>query len=192
MVGVDASLARAGSISGVVTDASGAPIVGMYVYVTPAYRGATTAADGTYRITGLPAGSYQVRFNGTNEDVGEWFDDVAAQASATNVVVAAGQAVTGVDASLARLASISGTLVDPAGDPIPCCDIRAVAFDAAGSQVSTAYPNAQGEFSIGPLETGDYRVGFLESSSSPAFKTEYYPDVRAERCRVRLGEGRYG
>ena len=77
VVGVDASLATAASISGVVTDAAGAPIEGIYVYSEPGYRYGYTATDGSYRIAGLTAGSYQIRFNGSDDYVGEWFDDAS-------------------------------------------------------------------------------------------------------------------
>ena len=102
VVGVDASLAAAGSISGVVTDSEGAPIEGIYVYAASGGSSAYTAADGSYRLSGLSAASYVVQFRDfSGEYLGEWFDDAADQESAAVVEVAEGEAIAGVDACVA-------------------------------------------------------------------------------------------
>ena len=157
-----ASLARAGSISGVVTDASGAPRQGIYAY---AYRagvyvsGVLTAADGSYRIAGLTAGSYTVQFQDSSGTyLGEWFDDVASQTAATAVVVAAGEAVVGVDASLARAGSISGVVTDAAGAPIAGMYV----YSLPGYRY--AYTAADGYYRITGLPAGSYQVRFNGSN----------------------------
>ena len=144
VAGVDVSLARAASISGVVTDAAGVPLQGVYVYSAPGNGYAYTAADGSYRIGGLSAGSYQIRFNGSGTYLGEWFDDAAAQTSAAVIDVAAGEAVVGVDASLAKAGSICGVVTDAAGAPLQGIYVYAYQ-NGSGFGVSTAadgsYPN---------------------------------------------------
>src|SRR5579863_2902493 len=53
-----------GAIAGVVTNASGAPLAGFAVAASDGVHsgGANTAADGSYTILSLPAGSYTVTF----------------------------------------------------------------------------------------------------------------------------------
>ncbi len=65
-------------------------------------QSAFTEDDGSYQIRGLVAGSYTVGFE-ENQGRGyrsEWFDDAPDDASATPVVVAEGEAVSGIDAQL--------------------------------------------------------------------------------------------
>ena len=63
--------------------------------------------------------SYTVEFqDSSGANLNEWFDDAADQGSATAIEVAAGAGVTGVDASLAMAASISGVVTDAAGAPL--------------------------------------------------------------------------
>ena len=68
-----APTAAANSLSGTATDAGGAPLAGVVIAVTgPAHASTTTAADGTYTLTGLPPGIYTVSatkpgYNGTSQ-----------------------------------------------------------------------------------------------------------------------------
>jgi uncharacterized surface anchored protein len=50
-----------GTIVGAVTDASGAPLGVVEIATDPASGTALTAADGTYRLDGIPPGTYEVR-----------------------------------------------------------------------------------------------------------------------------------
>lgn len=50
-----------GSLTGLVTDANGAPIRGAEVQVLNTRFAAVTNADGAFRIAGIPAGTYQLR-----------------------------------------------------------------------------------------------------------------------------------
>ena len=156
VAGVDASLATAGSIAGVVTDSAGAPLESIYVYAVPGYGGAYTAADGSYRIAGLAAGSYQVRFNGSSAYAGEWFDDVADQGSATGVVVAAGEVVSGVDASLVTAGSISGVVTDSAGAPLESIYV----YRTPNGQGT--YTAADGSYRFDGLGAGTFAIRFID------------------------------
>src|SRR5258708_36930710 len=52
-------LAQAGSIAGKVTDDRGAALSGAQVLVDGGTRGAVSGANGTYEVTGVPAGRHQ-------------------------------------------------------------------------------------------------------------------------------------
>ena len=68
MIGVMAAcalpeaVAAQGSLEGTVTDAASQPVAGVNITLGDAGRGGLTADDGTYLISGIPAGSQTVRF----------------------------------------------------------------------------------------------------------------------------------
>jgi sugar lactone lactonase YvrE len=121
-----------GTIRGTVTDSQGAPLAGVSIgagdydqtvdcQMTP--HGDQTAGDGSYRLE-VPAGSYLVFANSHDHPGGyvpQAYEGVSSWANirqARRVEVGAGQAVTGVDMSLATGFTLSGRLVDDSGQPV--------------------------------------------------------------------------
>jgi neocarzinostatin family protein/carboxypeptidase family protein len=107
---LDAELGSAGSVSGTVTGATGAPISGVKVYAYAPWDRwvgsyvATTGADGSYTIEGAwPASDYRVRFVPvTGSDLApEWFDNQPTATTAARFAVTAGVTTTDVNAELA-------------------------------------------------------------------------------------------
>ena len=97
-----------GAIAGVVTDSSGAAVSNATVW---AYGpgdtwvgsfGATTAADGSYRMAGVRPANYKVRFMPPNQSglAIQWYDNATSAASAKAVTVRSGSTTTGVDDQL--------------------------------------------------------------------------------------------
>lgn len=116
-IGIDAALAEAAAVEGVITREDGGfypitsvsllrqdPDSGEWRFVA----GAVQLDDGAYRIQGVPPGTYRVRFRGSsfggvqNADV-EFFDNAAELDDAADVVLTAGQVRTGIDAVLGDL-----------------------------------------------------------------------------------------
>lgn len=123
--GIDIALDPGGTLSGTVTDQTGAPLPGATVTAAGEFTGehtATTASDGTYTIHGLQTGAVSVHFDGPAIVPGyqtEYYDE-ATYGSGLDVGVTIGQPTNGIDADLQRLARITGTLVDDATDaPMP-------------------------------------------------------------------------
>ncbi|MCE5269821.1 carboxypeptidase-like regulatory domain-containing protein, partial [bacterium] len=56
---------RFGELSGRVTDAAGAPLADVSVFVIEISRGTVSGADGRYSLPRLPAGAYRVSFSRT-------------------------------------------------------------------------------------------------------------------------------
>ncbi len=170
---VSAVLRPGGTVSGVVTGTGGRPLSGICVQPfstsnrAQAAAGATgtmnapmTNSGGSYRITGLAAGSYDVEFYPCGSDAryaAQWYRGRAAQASATPVLVRAGAATTGVDARLAVGGTVSGRVVNAAGKPVS--DLCVYAFSPSGSpEVSSTGPD--GSYTFEGLGSGSYTVTF--------------------------------
>ena len=115
-IGIDASLALDGGISGTVTDASDAPVAGECVTAVPVNPVpdpllsqaldnviAVTAADGAYALVDLPPGSYKVQFSTGCGDSGfatQWWDNATSAQTATSISVSAATTDTGINAAL--------------------------------------------------------------------------------------------
>ncbi|MCP3909875.1 MAG: hypothetical protein GY713_02875 [Actinomycetia bacterium] len=177
---IDAALAPGGSISGTVTEeGTGVPLAGIDVWAnTPGlthYTTTTTAADGTYTLTGLPPDTYRVGFYDSSSPghVYEYYVDAADFLSATDIPVVG--PVTGIDAALAPAGSISGTIFgDDTGLPVsgPVFEL----FDLAGVSVRSAGAGDDGTYVIAGLPAGDYRLQFRGGNGSD-YVAEWYDDA---------------
>ncbi len=99
--GINAALAVGGSISGTVTDeATGLPLQGVNVAAFSPTGGwvnsASTGADGTYTIGGLPTGDYKIRF-WSSTYVAEWWDDKPSDTAANLAGVVNGKDTANID-----------------------------------------------------------------------------------------------
>ena len=81
---------------------------------------ARTGVDGTYTLRRMAAGSYRVFFADCGNDnvASEWFDDTLDAAWAEPVTVIAGETTASVDATLAALGAIAGTVTGPGDVPL--------------------------------------------------------------------------
>jgi protocatechuate 3,4-dioxygenase beta subunit len=173
--GIDAVLEQGGSISGRVTDSSGAPLVDVSVSADSddgGYGSSTTDADGRYTIVGLSDGDYRVRFRPSSESnfVREYYNDTTDYEAATLVAVTAGDTATGIDAVLAQGGAISGRVTDSSGAPLADVDVY-----ADGDGWGYASTDADGRYTIVGLSDGDYRVEFWPYDST--LVGEYYNDT---------------
>jgi Carboxypeptidase regulatory-like domain len=161
----------AGAIQGTVTEASGSksPIKEVEVSVLDATSGefvnsATTGPTGGYEVAGLPAGFYKVQFAptfGSSELAGQFYAAKATFASAEPVSVKEATTTTGIDAKLAKGATISGTVeaegVGPAGTEV-------VALPVGGGEPSffgIATSKVGGGYTLAGAPPGEYIVDFM-------------------------------
>lgn len=160
----DVVLGAAGFLSGRVSTRAGAP-VGTYIEIVDAATGEPagygfTDLDGTYRSTPLHAGTYKVKFFGTEALAPEWYSDATTVAGAAPLPVAAGATVSGIDAVLEAGSSIGGTVrAAHSGAPVPDVLVRIV--DAAtGEDLGWGYTDPDGAFRSSALRPGAYKASF--------------------------------
>ncbi len=178
--GIDAGLATAGRIAGMVTaDTGGAPLADICVnaYNSDISRSDRTGPDGTYDIGGLPTGSFQVYFWDCSggDYVGEDFGDTYSYEAATLVAVTVGQTTSGIDAGLAVGGHITGTVIADAGGA-PLEGICVSAYDPTTDGEGYGSTGPDGTYDIGRLPTGSYRVRFSDCSGG-GHAAEYFDDT---------------
>lgn len=194
LTNVDAALVLGGGISGTVArDADGQPVANAYVTLRPIGGGPVqsvgTSWDGTYEARGLAPGPVEV-FVGKPSDqnlVSEYYDDALDPASATPVVVVAGQMTEGIDASLAVGGVIEGTVTrDSDGSPV---EGVAVVTMASG-QFRFAYTGQDGTWRLDGLPSGEYTLQFHPPWDS-GLAGEFWNDVgtHEEATPIAVGAG---
>lgn len=178
-----ADTGASGSISGTVTSATTQSAV-QAVRVTAAgpeaVKGADTLADGTFAITGLPAGDYVVyfeKFGGAfaTERYNDAHGNYYGASTPTPVAVADGADTPDIDAALEPGGTITGTIRSGINGQ-PVSGARACAIEPAGTIQSCASTNGEGTYWLFGLLVGTYRVQFVSPSTD--LRDEYYPNTR--------------
>lgn len=177
---VNPVLERGGTITGTLTR-NGSPVAGVYVVAasdapTPGLPGsaelayaphASSASDGSFRITGLKPGNYRVGFlnesdvfdynlSASTVVASEWYNNKAARTLAESISVSSG-AVIVANADLDAPGSISGTINDSCGSPKVTATESTSPFRSRSVQLyfpaGTATP-----FTVSGLSPGSYFV----------------------------------
>jgi protocatechuate 3,4-dioxygenase beta subunit len=164
----DFSMVRSASISGTVTDTSGAPLQGALVYAysadDPAYGAdsAWTDEDGNYTITDLWPGTYTVRGSLQSYRT-TWLGGVATKADATWTDVTS-DVGSGFDLALPKRdgAPVAGTVVDADGYPVPDAEV----YLSTDTDSYTASTTATGTYSLGFAPAGTYSIEVWNSSAT--------------------------
>ncbi len=166
--GIDARLQRGSIIFGNVTDATtGAPITRGQVTIYDSTGrhvmfGRLTFLGGWHTETGLPSGSYRVKFEDHDQGyIDEWYDDKPSLETATPVVLNAPTDRYGINAALARGGLISGR-VTGADTGLPFSDGYVLALDSSGNEAGYADINEDGMYVVrSGLASGNYRVAVV-------------------------------
>ena len=118
--GINATLALAGHVTGTVTNASGTGVGGIDVHAYLAdgsggwiqTRLTLTAADGSYDLDYLRAGSYRIEFtdNHLGDYLTQYYNNKPTLALADNVAVTGGETTSGINAVLVAAGHITGTV----------------------------------------------------------------------------------
>ncbi len=104
---------------------------------------------------GLPAGSYKLHFSGWNTGAqDQWYKNAASFDTATPVTVTAGQALTGINATLVKGATISGKITIPAGVSSSNLSVVALSADSRHDEAGQSDVGADGSYKIMGLPAG--------------------------------------
>ena len=164
LTGINATLVKGGTISGTLTAGAGVSLTATKVYDDGVPGAWPVAADGSYKIVGLSAGSHKLWFSGDGHAMAKYYDNARTPETATSIVIAEGQDVTGIDSVLEKGASISGTVTAPPGVTLSDTRVDAV---INGERGWTGYTTvaADGSYHIIGLAPGDYIVDFNASGA---------------------------
>ncbi len=155
-IDIDFALPEAGFIEGTITDGStGVGLIGIYVRVLDS-EGQQVAmggsdANGAYSTgTGLDPGTYFVRTENYDGYYDELYDDIVClggcdPAAGTPVVVGPGETVSGIDFSLAKGGSISGTVTDQ-GTGLGVENVVVEFYDSSGAFVAEDFTDSNGDY----------------------------------------------
>jgi carboxypeptidase family protein len=171
--GINARLKYGAEIDGVVRAKDGQPVQGICVSLYSSFTinfglGRTIRAvsdqAGHYALHALFPGSYGVQFTigcGTKRDYAQqWWRDQASPAHSNSVKVTGTAAVTGINATLAPGAAISGTVRAKTSAAAPAAGICVSAADQQGYDVGFAKTGKDGRYQIAGLGGGRYRLQF--------------------------------
>jgi hypothetical protein len=176
---VDAVARRPGSVSGRVTDITGASAEAGHVMLRDGdvYASVFVGADGRYLFPAVPPRTYDLLFSGStflleaHPDVQLTGAPVGAGAR-TPIVVEPGSALTGYDAVVARESVLSARITGPFGEPVTNATIAVqrriddawvtmrFARTAGFGDFRAAPIDDEGRFTVGNLAKGEYRVAF--------------------------------
>jgi hypothetical protein len=183
---VNFNLNAGGSISGVVTSTTAVPLPGMRVTASDwtsknsMAGSATTQYDGSYKFTGLPAGTYIIKVtmqlqDPNNQYVAQYYNNTARGDLATSVSVTTGATTENINFSLPLGGKISGMVRSAANnDPIPALQVRA--YDTSGNVFAAiCLTTYDGSYVLTGLPAGSYVVQVRGTGSS--FASRYYNGV---------------
>jgi 5-hydroxyisourate hydrolase-like protein (transthyretin family) len=163
--GIDAALVKGAVISGTVTSEDGQPLEDINVILydpTGGFDGLneiSTDSNGSYTFRGLtPGAAYQIGFSGIGW-IHEFYSDAATLEEATDVIAGESGPVDAVLSSSKGDGSITGTVTDDGGQPVPGVSVQVYNADT-WDWIGSADTAADGTYSFPDLLPGRYEVNF--------------------------------
>ena len=203
VTGYDVQMATGGSITGRVTDITGAPLGDICVAIhepggPPVTAVRTnrppTSTAGTYRVTGLAAAGYEVSFNDCSffprHDLAQtWYagpsgDGVPLRGDATPVVVAGTAETANVNSVMTRSGTVTGVVKNAAGNGVPGVCVRT----QHGTDYAVGVTSITGLYSIRGLHSGSYHIQFVDCLKH-GYSSEWFNDAASQAGAATLGIG---
>ncbi len=181
-----------GEITGTVSDAeSGNPLpdypldiwfIEWYVHTGEKVRvsptGFQTEADGTYTLTGLAPGPYKIEAKAPEGDLVHvldwWYGDVPTEEQADVASVVPPNTTEDVDLHIPAGGFVLGTVTDTADNPVGDVQCTAYRFNSelqtwtsVGSTATSGEVGSMGQYRLGPLPEGSYKMEFVPDNEDP-------------------------
>jgi hypothetical protein len=127
---------------------------------------ATTNGNGLYAITGLPAGTYALRFSMSDDSYAPlWSGNQSSFATATRIVVGTSSVNDAADVTMTHGASISGTISVP--PPASNANAGVAVYDSTGDFAGTTSVDPSGNYQVSDLGAGTYTLDFSPNAQGP-------------------------
>jgi hypothetical protein len=181
--GIDAELEAGGVITGAAVDSSTLdPAVGAWVCVEDeaVQAGFCTPTDsnGEYEVHSLPTGEYRIEFYGANDAnyLRRFYDEAEESSGATRVPLAAGETVSGIDATLDPGGQIQGTVTE-AGVGTPLAGVEVCLYEylrvpSPEYVYHCDWTDSDGGYAIRSLAAESFKVVFSQEGGGP-FRDEW-------------------
>jgi len=171
IAGINQTLKTGGIITGSVTVPAGADPTKVYVNAYSDNGGSgygAVKADGTFKVTALATGNYKVSFRYVNyaaSPVVDAYYPGGGFDTATLVAVAEGKTTPGINQALKPAAIISGKISVPANSPAFSGYVMVMkgpdfSLNASAGSDYIGDVDSSGEYAIGGLEPGTYKINF--------------------------------
>ena len=132
---------------------------------------------GQYDLGGLPTGTYRLEFvDESGAYLSEYYNNAATLDAATGVAVTAGSTTPSINAQLAVAGHIKGKVTNSGN--IGIFDVGVTAYslqDGYWDWYQNAGTDSSGNYDIGGLPTGTYRLEFTDDSGK--YVSEFYNNV---------------
>jgi hypothetical protein len=201
VTGKDFQLDIGATISGTVKDSSGNAITGDSIHIS-AFSGdpcgyyqwiegtQTDPNNGTYSITGIPAGTYYLQtWNNGTYYVNEWWNGGSPDPSdpdcslAQSITLASGQTVTGKDFQLDTGGSISGRVTTAnGGDSIAGLWVQVYSGTCHQNDLGGVETNENGEYSFLGLPQGNFYVRACANCNQQNYVNEWWDNIADWNC----------
>jgi hypothetical protein len=173
---VNATLLRAGHLTGTVTSSSGSPLSNVVVaaYNPDGSIRTTTFATSGHYVLNVPPGTYKVvAFDITGQYANAYLNGAVNFESEPGVTVSVAQTISGLDLAMPLAGIVSGSLVD-AVSGAPLANLLVDAYDANGFHIARVVSSATGAFAIA-LPAGTYK--FVASDPLQRYGASFYDDA---------------
>ncbi|MHA7177311.1 carboxypeptidase-like regulatory domain-containing protein, partial [Arthrobacter sp. Sr24] len=163
--GINAILVKGGIVTGKVTASGVAGSYSVDAFDSNGQKVGGTYSDsqGNYSLQGLATGSYKVAFNrasGVSLSEAQYYDNKGESeglGAAKTLTVSAGKSTAGINANLRVGGTLTGSLLDTAGNALPGVKVDTYTTgDVLTTRSGTT--GKDGKFTIGGLTTGNYMV----------------------------------
>jgi hypothetical protein len=198
--GYDSPAVRFGHIDGVITAPDGKPLAGMCVQIDSIssyyYAFGTSNKAGFYRTPSVPPGRYDVIFYPGCGNTGNWLVQIYRNQytlhTATKVLVTTDRATTGINATMAPGAEISGTVATPSGHGLRGVCVDPMMTGDHHRLYLGALSKAGGTYHLLGLPAGYYRIAYIPCSGrTTPYASMWWHNAQVRRTAnvFKLGKG---